>query len=212
MKKIFAFMLLLFVSQMNAQQLKLYPEMCDALQRVFCDYVSSEAETKYISGVHGQYVGQLISNVIYGWGYYLSDDDSQTFGQFRKGKHVFGITLVSGRARVGGEEHYVEYDMDTGRIIKIHTIEGDMPLAPPFIDSKDAPSPYSFRRVVYSNGDVYCGEMYNGHRHGYGVYYWADGDFWYGEYRNGYRQGFGALFKTDHRVFYGKWVGDSKVE
>ena len=70
----------------------------------------------------------------------------------------------------------------------------------------------SILTLTDANGEAYYGEMKDGLRHGYGVYYWSNGDFWYGRYENGYRQGYGALFKTDHRVFWGKWVGDSKVQ
>lgn len=115
-------------------------------------------------------------------------------------------------ARVGSIEHFVEYDLGTGKILRIHTAEGDLNLSTPYIDTKEGKSPYAFNKITYSNGDVYYGETYNGRRHGYGVYYWKNGDFWYGEYRNGYRQGYGALFKTNHHVFYGKWIGDAKVE
>ena len=205
--------LLLFAVVVRAQEpITKYPDMSDILQQVFCDYVSSEAETKYIAGKHGQYIGQLVDNTIYGWGYYLTDDDAQTFGQFRKGKHIFGITMMNGSARVGSEEHYVEYDLSTGKISKMHNVEGNVKLRYPFIDAEGMKSPYGFYKITYSNGDVYYGETYNGRRHGYGVYYWTNGDFWYGKYVNGYRQGFGALFKPDHKVFYGKWIGDRKVE
>ena len=70
----------------------------------------------------------------------------------------------------------------------------------------------TFKKITYSNGDAYYGELLKGSRHGYGIYYWANGDFWYGKYENGYRQGYGALFKVDRRLFSGKWIGDSKVE
>lgn len=195
-----------------AQQPPLYPEMSDVLQQVFCDYASAESEIKYLSNKNGQYVGQLINNIIYGWGYYLSDDDAQTFGQFRKGRHVFGITITSDMARVGSNEHYVEYDLSTGKIVRLHTNEGDIKLAAPYVDTADSVSPYGFNKITYSNGDTYYGETYNGSRHGYGVYYWSNGDFWYGKYSDGYRQGYGALFKTNHHVIHGKWVGDIKVE
>lgn len=205
-------LLLLATAARSQEAVTKYPEMSDILQQVFCDFVSAEAETKYIAGKHGQYVGQLIDNTIYGWGYYLTDDDAQTYGQFRKGKHIFGITMMNGTARVGSEEHYVEYDLSTGKIVKMKNIEGNIKLHYPFVDAIDAKSPYGFYKITYSNGDVYYGETYNGRRHGYGVYYWTNGDFWYGKYVNGYRQGFGALFKPDHKVFYGKWIGDRKVE
>lgn len=206
-------MLALLSFQSKAQErVLLYPELSDVLQQVFCDYVTNEAEIKYLSNSNGQYVGHLIDNVIYGWGYYLSDDDAQTFGQFRKGRHVFGITLTGAMARVGSNYHFVEYDLETGKIMRLHTEEGDMKLAFPFVDSDSIKSPHAFNKITYANGDVYYGETYNGRRHGYGVYYWSNGDFWYGCYRDGYRQGYGALFKTNHHVLYGKWIGDNKVE
>ena len=205
--------LLFFVPMaLKAQQVALYPSMCDDLQRVFCDYVTADGETRYISSRHGQYVGNLIDNTIYGWGYYLADNGSQTYGQFRNGKHFFGITMTEDYVRVGSSEHYVEYNLVTGKIMRIHTVDGDIKLQEPYLSTDGAPSPYSFEKMTYSNGDAYYGETCNGKRHGYGVYYWSNGDFWYGEYRDGYRQGYGALFKVNHKVFYGKWIGDCKVE
>lgn len=208
----FLFLSVISMSSVSQERLTLYPEMSDVLQQVFCDYVRENAEIRYISNRSGQYVGQLINHTIYGWGYYLSDNGSQAFGQFRKGKHVFGITIYEHMARVGSDDHYVEYDLSAGKIAKIHTKEGDMKLSAPYIDADSVKSPYGFKRLTYSNGDVYYGETYNGRRHGYGVYYWTNGDFWYGKYSDGYRQGYGALFKADNRVFYGKWIGDAKVE
>lgn len=214
MKK-FLQLLLLFIpavagAQMNSE---FYPQMCDELQAVFCDYVSSEAETKYISSSHGQFVGQLVDNKIYGWGYFLSNDGAQTFGQYRNGKHFFGITQTASVARVGSEEHFVEYDLETGGVLRIHTKEGDRKPSKDYYEKMSSGKPYNgFYKIKYSNGDVYYGETYGGRRHGYGVYYWTNGDYWYGEYRDGYRQGYGALFKTDRKIFYGKWIGDRKVE
>lgn len=205
-KRIFPLFFALLSICANAQQpVKFYDEMSDILQAVFCDY-ASEGEIKYISSPHGQYVGQLVDNVIYGWGHFLADDGSQVFGQYSRGKHVFGITMGKGVARVGGEKHFVEYDLSTGSIIRVHTIEGDTEYP------AEALKPYSFQKITYSNGDVYYGEVHNGRRHGYGIYYWTNGDFWYGKYSEGYRQGYGALFKTDRRIFYGKWIGDKKVD
>lgn len=198
----------------SAQQpLKLYDEMSDALQSVFCDYVTAEAEIRYMSGTYGQYLGQLIDNTIYGWGYFLSNDGSQTFGQYRRGKHLFGITLTSKTALVGSDTHFVEYDLETGTILRTHDYEGDHFPGEDYMNAIAEGRPYNgFYRITYSNGDAYYGETYNGRRHGYGIYYWKNGDFWYGEYRNGYRQGYGALFKADRHISYGKWIGDRKVE
>ena len=105
------------------------------------------------------------------------------------------------------------FRLSTGEIMRLHTKEGDMPLEFPLAASFEGePSPYTFKKETYKNGDVYFGEFYDGRRHGYGVYQWANGDLWYGCYRGGYRDGYGMLVKPDHRVYYGKWVGDTKVE
>lgn len=214
MKKILLIITLLLANVARAQEpVRFYPEMSDPLQAVFCDYVTREGEIKYISSLDGQYVGNLIENNIYGWGYFLSNSGAQTFGQYRRGKHLFGITLTDDMVRVGSEEHFVEYDTRTGHILRVHTNEGDIRLTAPYVPTSKQPTPaYTFKKMTYANGDAYYGEMKDGVRHGYGVYYWSNGDFWYGRYENGYRQGYGALFKTDHRVFWGKWVGDSKVQ
>ncbi|MBR2638913.1 MAG: hypothetical protein IKD40_08755 [Bacteroidaceae bacterium] len=205
--------LISFVVMVRAQQqVERYPQMCDELQQVFCDYVSAEAETRYMSSGYGQYVGQLIDNVIYGWGFFIANNNAQTFGQYRKGKHMFGITITDEIARVGSNEHYAEYDLKTGEIVRINTIEGNMRIPEIYVSTPEKKTKYGFHKITYSNGDVYCGETYDGKRHGYGIYYWANGDFWYGEYSNGYRQGYGVLFKPDHKLFYGKWVGDCKVK
>lgn len=216
MKIAFAMLLLIgaCIFDLAAQEdVKFYPELSDPLQAVFCDYANDEGAVKFISSGDGQYIGNFINNTIYGWGYFLSNSGSQTVGQYRKGKHMFGITLTADVARVGSEEHFVEYNLDTGHILRVHTPEGDMRLSAPYVPSPSAPVPaYTFKKITYSNGDAYYGELLNGSRHGYGIYYWANGDFWYGKYENGYRQGYGALFKVDRRLFSGKWIGDSKVE
>lgn len=195
------------------EQIELYPVMSDPLQAVFCDYATNEGEVKYISSLDGQYVGNLINNKIYGWGYFLANNGQQTFGQYRNGRHFFGITITMETARVGSEEHFVEYDLASGYILRVSTPEGNLRLTAPYVATAENPVPrYTFKKVVYDNGDTYYGEMLDGRRHGYGIYYWADGDFWYGKYENGYRQGYGALYKTNHKVYSGKWIGDSKVE
>lgn len=210
---LFALLLLLTLPLVAQEQVKLYDDMCDPLQAVFCDYVREHAETSRISNAAGEYVGTLIDYKFYGWGLYLSTTGIQSYGQYRGGKLLFGLLINSDVVRVGSDEHYVIYDLATGEIVRLHTREGDMPLEFPLVTSPDGElSPYNFKRETYKNGDVYFGEFYNGRRHGYGVYQWANGDLWYGYYRGGYRDGYGMLVKTDHHVYYGKWVGDTKVE
>lgn len=214
MKRIALIFLMAFVVPIVAvAQVKLYDEMCDPLQAVFCDYVENESSQNFLSTSSGQYTGTLIDNRIYGWGFILAADGTRSFGQFRNGKNIFGISMTDKIAKVGGENHYVIYDLSTGEIIRLFTGEGDIPLKYPLVSSNSGDvSPYSFRKETYSNGDVYIGEFYKGKRHGYGVYYWTNGDIWYGRYQGGYRNGYGMLINTEHRIHYGKWVGDSRVD
>ena len=214
MRNSFFALLFLFALPLAAQEkVKLYDDMCDPLQAVFCDYVRECSQTSHIANAAGEYVGTLIDHKFYGWGLFLSSAGIQSYGQYRGGKLLFGLLINSEVARVGSDEHYVMYDLATGEIIRLYTNEGYLPLAYPLVASPDGePSPYSFKKETYRNGDVYIGEFYNGRRHGYGVYQWANGDLWYGNYRGGYRDGYGMLVKTDRHVYYGKWVGDTKVE
>ncbi len=214
MRNSLSVLLLLLALPLAAQEkVKLYDDMCDPLQAVFCDYVRECSQTSHIANAAGEYVGTLIDHKFYGWGLFLSSAGIQSYGQYRGGKLLFGLLINSEVARVGSDEHYVMYDLATGGIMRLHTNEGHLPLAYPLVASPDGePSPYSFKKETYRNGDVYIGEFYNGRRHGYGVYQWANGDLWYGNYRGGYRDGYGMLVKTDRHVYYGKWVGDTKVE
>ena len=212
-KALFAILFMLSMPAMAQDKVKLYDEMCDPLQAVFCDYVRTQSQTSYISNAAGEYIGTLIDYKFYGWGLFLSSAGMQSYGQYRNGKLLFGLLINSNVARVGSDEHHVIYDLSTGEIIRLHTKDGDMPLEYPLVASPDGgASLYSFKKETYKNGDVYFGEFYNGRRHGYGVYQWTNGDMWYGAYRNGYRDGYGMLVKPDRHVYYGKWVGDTKVE
>ena len=172
------------------ESLKLYDEMCDPLQAVFCDYIRNESSQNFISSGGGQYAGTVIDGKIYGWGYLLAADGTRSFGQFRNGKNIFGISITDRIAKVGGENHYVIYDLDTGGIIRLFSKEGNARLVYPFVPDEENPvSPYSFSKEAYANGDI-----------------------WYGRYDGGYRNGYGMLIMPDHRIFYGKWIGDSRVD
>jgi hypothetical protein len=212
MKKLFVLLLLTIPVVLRAQ-VKLYDELCDPLQAVFCDYVRNEGEVMYISNPSGQYIGTLIDDKLYGWGFYLSNDGSQSFAQYRNGKIVFGLIMTNEVAKVGNDENYVMYSLATGTVVAWYVDGGKMSLDYPLVATEKEPvSPYSFKKEVYANGDVFYGEFFEGRRHGYGVYCWANGDRWYGLYKEGYRNGYGMLLKPDRTLHYGKWVGDSKVE
>lgn len=214
MRIIVALLCVVFGLTVYAQEsVKLYDEMCDPLQAVFCDYVRNESSQNFLSSGTGQYTGTLIDGKIYGWGFFLAADGTRSFGQFRNGKNIFGISITDRIAKVGGENHYVVYDLATGNIIRLFSREGNARLVYPLVPTEENPvSPYSFKKEAYDNGDVYVGEFYNGKRHGYGICYCANGDIWYGRYEDGYRNGYGMLLTPDHRISYGKWLGDTRFD
>ena len=214
-RKLLIGIVVIFSWAVNAQENYpgLYDEMCDQLQAVYCDYVSHASELKLISNTQGIYLGYMMDNALYGWGYYRSSTGAQSFGQYRRGKFVFGLVISDGIARVGGEDNYVVYDLYSGNIKRLHNVEGDVPLSYPYVADADGnSSPFIFKKEIYANGDSFYGEFYNGRRHGYGVYCWQNGDKWYGRYKDGYRNGYGMLVRSDNKIYYGKWLGDSKVE
>ncbi len=119
MKRLFPILFLVFSLPLVAQEnVKLYDEMCDPLQAVFCDYVSNESQTNHISNASGEYTGTLIDDKLYGWGLFLSSSGVQSYGQYRNGKLMFGLLINSEVARVGTDEHHVMYNLVTGEIIR----------------------------------------------------------------------------------------------
>ena len=110
MRKTMTLLLLAVLSQLSATaQVKLYDEMCDPLQSVFCDYVENESSQNFLSSASGQYTGTLIDGKIYGWGFILASDGTRSFGQFRNGKNIFGLSITDKIAKVGSEKNYVVY-------------------------------------------------------------------------------------------------------
>ncbi len=213
MKRIVVLLCVLSALSVVKGQVRLYDEMCDPLQAVFCDYVRNESSQNFLSSPSGQYTGTLIDDKIYGWGFIITESGTRSFGQFRNGKNIFGLSISDKVAKVGSENNYVVYDLKSGNIIRLHSNGGEVQLEYPLVPSKKEPvALYSFKKETYANGDVYIGEFYNGRRHGYGVYYWKNGEVWYGRYDGGYRNGYGMLITPEHRIYYGKWLGDSRVD
>lgn len=149
---------------------------------------------------NGQYMGQTDSdNQVYGYGTFVNNDGSQRIGQYRSGRFIFGITINSDNAIVGGNDFYATYSLTTGRLEYIFKANEKQ-----LIDGQGM-SDYAFVSMNYNNGDRYVGEIYKGKRHGYGIYYYANGDYWYGQYYNDVRYGFGALFTANNKLFIGQW-------
>lgn len=210
----FAALLLSLPSLSLAQDpVKLYDEMCDPLQSVFCDYVAREASVNTIDDAAGKYIGTVIDDGLYGWGVFYSSTGVKSYGQYANNQLIFGIVMSDKVAKVGSLENYILYELETGEVLLLHSTEGNMPLEYPLVPNMKHPDPlYTFKKETYANGDTFFGEFYKGRRHGYGVYCYSNGDIWYGQYKGGYRNGYGMLLKADEKIYYGKWVGDRKVE
>ncbi len=153
----------------------------------------------------GTYRGQVSPEVqFYGYGNFKSGVYEQT-GLYRKGKFIYGITTNAEYAIVGSNDHYAAYNLKSGKLEYIYRNREKM-----LIDGADLEE-YQFMALNYANGDRYVGELMNGQRHGYGIYYYKNGRVWFGQYRQGVRQGFGALFLPENQLKIGEWNGEEEV-
>lgn len=63
-----------------------------------------------------------------------------------------------------------------------------------------------FRRVFYSNGDMYSGFFKYGERNGNGEFVWAqDGKRYTGQWKAGYQSGMGTMTWTSGHIYQGQW-------
>ena len=177
--------------------------VCPAeMEHVFLDHVEKFA-SKVITMGENQYVGQVDKDgKLYGYGRYVKGDGTQIIGKFRDGQLVFGITLGKESAIVGNASFYSSYSLTTSKLEYVFLSNTRQ-----LLDTK-ALGEYGFVSMRYSNGDQYIGEVFQGMRHGYGIYYYANGDLWFGQYANNYRCGFGALFTRDNRLTIGQWEAE----
>lgn len=174
------------------------PEM----EHVFLDHVASYP-SKIITMGENQYVGQVDKDgKLYGYGRYVKGDGTQIIGKFRDGQLIFGITLGKESAIVGNASFYSSYSLTTSKLEYVFLSNTRQ-----LLDTK-ALGEYGFVSMRYSNGDQYIGEVFQGMRHGYGIYYYANGDFWFGQYNNDIRSGFGAYFHVEGGLEIGQWLGE----
>lgn len=176
-----------------------------AYEQVYLDQIS-QYKSKVIYTPNGEYVGQVdSSNRPYGYGILVYADGSHTIGKFRENQLLFGITVSGQSAMVGSPTFYAAYDQVSGGIDYVFCNNQKRVLEGP-----DAPN-YSFQTLNYANGDQYVGELYQGKRHGYGIYYYSNGDFWFGEYGNDRPWGYGAFFTAKSGLFVGEWQGQNAM-
>ena len=208
MKKIFLLALLClysFISKAQLKELYKYDRIPDNFQRVFND-MASECATGIINTASGQYWGQVLEGILYGYGIFINNNGSQWVGQYRNGECIFGIMMDDKTANVGSKTFYALYDLHNGNLLHIQTPDGSVTPDPQ--TAKD----YRFESMTYSNGDRYVGETYQGKRHGYGIYYWSDGQFWFGQYQHNIRCGYGAQFGVNKKIFVGKWFDNEMLK
>ena len=128
----FAALLLCLPSLSLAQDpVKLYDEMCDPLQSVFCDYVAREASVNTIDDAAGKYIGTVIDDGLYGWGVFYSSTGVKSYGQYANNQLIFGIVMSDKVAKVGSLENYILYELETGEVLLLSR-KRHMPTEIPF--------------------------------------------------------------------------------
>lgn len=197
----YAFLLIAFCSMFCMAQntpFYKYDTTPTGMEEMFLDLVENNLCSTVGSG-QSQYRGQVDREGIFcGYGTFINGDGSQIIGKFHNGKPLQNITLAKTIAVVGAQDRYCIYSLESGRLMSVCNEKVDESVY------KD----YTFMSVVYSNGDRYVGEMFQGRRHGLGIYYYANGNIWYGTYHNDVRIGYGALFCPDEGMEIGRWEGE----
>lgn len=181
-----------------------YEEVPQEVYQLILDHTALFPSIVYESP-EGSYRGQIApEGQFYGYGNFKSGVYEQT-GLYRKGKFIYGITTNRSYAIVGSNDHYAAYNLSTGKLEYIYRNQEKT-----LIDGAEVPE-YQFMALTYGNGDRYVGELLNGQRHGYGIYYYKNGRVWFGQYRQGVRQGFGVLFQSPDQLKTGLWNGEEEV-
>jgi tRNA A-37 threonylcarbamoyl transferase component Bud32 len=62
----------------------------------------------------------------------------------------------------------------------------------------------------YTNGDKYEGEVLNGQRDGYGIYYYQNGDKYEGIWSKNKKHGMGSMCYKDGNMYIGQWQNSEK--
>jgi hypothetical protein len=64
--------------------------------------------------------------------------------------------------------------------------------------------------LSYTNGDKYDGEVLNGMREGFGIYFYHNGDKYEGMWINNRKHGMGTLYYKDGNLYIGQWKNSEK--
>lgn len=66
------------------------------------------------------------------------------------------------------------------------------------------------QNIKYTKGNRYEGEMKNGMRHGYGIYFYQNGDRYEGWWECNIKNGMGTFFYKDGSLYVGQWSNNDK--
>nr|QBK89434.1 MAG: MORN repeat protein [Mimivirus LCMiAC02] len=69
---------------------------------------------------------------------------------------------------------------------------------------------YKIVRIVFSNGDVYKGELVNKLINGKGTYTWHTGNVYKGQWKDSKRYGKGKMIYSNGDIYEGWWKNDKK--
>lgn len=193
------FSLLSLSTYAQGQVIEKYPEVPGDYNAVFMEHVKDNI-CGVVKSTYGQYFGQVTpKHEIYGYGSFFTDQNGQAVGQFRNGNCFFGILMNIETAKVGSQDHYTVYDLNTGDPLCV------MRYGERLVPDKAFVQKNRFVAMNYQNGDKYIGEIVNGLRDGYGIYYYTNGNFYYGQYKNNKRCGYGCMFRSDNTINLQYW-------
>ena len=207
MKHILLFLVLSFFS-LNAfcqfTRLQRHPDIPVEYDAAFVDLVKSHVGG-LVKSSFGEYFGQVSPDQnVYGYGTFFTDHNGEICGQFRNGVLIVGIRSGSAVVRVGTEDHYTAYDLLTGQAQYVFLHDEKYHLDAEHLES------WRYMQLEYKNGDKYVGEVVDGKRDGYGIYYYNNGNYYFGRYKDGKAVGYGAMFHTNNTITLHYW--DDKKE
>ncbi|KAL7685358.1 hypothetical protein Plhal304r1_c031g0100871 [Plasmopara halstedii] len=164
----------------------------------------------------GRYSGEWFDGVPHGYGELVYDNvrNVRYEGNFVAGKRDgYGVMYYEDGSMYAGDwkddvKHghgvmtWVTLD-STSRKIPLEMYDGDWKYD----------RPHGFGRYVWYQSTMYDknwyeGEMYQGKRHGRGVFYYSNGAQYEGEWKENQKDGWGLFFYQDGRVFVGRYHQD----
>ncbi|CAD8214259.1 unnamed protein product [Paramecium octaurelia] len=138
--------------------------------------------------------GKLIKQHKFGYCKYYLKKQYYYEGQFSCSlKHGKGLIIYE-----NGDYYQGEFFADK--------ILGDNGMFKEFEDECKLNTKLEKKKLEFSNGAIYQGQVLDGKRHGKGVYTWKDGTKYEGQFQNDQFNGYGVMEFADSSKFKGEWV------